>query len=399
MPQKKNPFSAGASALGYNYQQRYALWWLLGASEEAECQIERDDDVDLTAQGQQALGSLKHKAKGDFLTDLSLDFWKSVRIWVERFKENPKSTNKARFVLFTTSKISTDSILENFLPAANVSEDLSGELMAKGASSKSDFILSVVSDLETLTVYEREDFFSRIKIFDSEPRIDELPQRIRNMYMKAVPSVYREAVYESLEGWWFDLTIKMMTGDRDIPIIGMEVSEKLQSIAAQYREDNLSTDYEFVDPNEEPDAENDDRNFVKQLRSIGISSDRIKRSIVDYYRATEQRSEWVRVDLKLDGELERYDERLVEEWGRQREIIWEAIQDTTEENELRSVGKKLLDTLTTTDSERLRIRPRVTATFVLAGSYHILANEDEPLVHWHPHFRRRVREIFGGGEE
>ncbi len=398
MSSNKNPYSAGAQALGYNYQQRYALWWLLGAPEEAECQIESDDDIDLTDQGQQVLGALKHKAKGDSLTDRSLDFWKSVRIWLEQFKKNPKPTNKARFVLFTTSKIPAGSLLENFLPVANVSGGFSDELILKGASSKSKLIIAVVSDLKTLTSPEREDFFGRLKIFDSEPRIDELPKKIQNLHLRAVPSIYRKVVYESLEGWWFDLTIKMMSGERTTPIIGMEVWEKIQGLGAQYREDNLPIDYEFADPNEEPDAENDSRNFVKQLRSIGISSDRIKRSIVDYYRATQQRSEWVRVDLKLDGELELYDKRLVGEWARQREIIWEAIVDTTPEKELRSLGKKLLDTLTTSDSERLRIRPRVTATFVLAGSYHILANEDEPHVHWHPYFRKRVQEIFGGSE-
>jgi hypothetical protein len=397
MPANKNPFSAGAPALGYNYQQRYALWWLLGAPEDAECQIECDDDIDLTDQGQQSLGSLKHKAVGDTLTDLSLDFWKSVRVWLEHFKKNPQPSNKVRFVLFTTSKISAISLLENFLPAANVSEGFPDNLIEKGARSKSDLILSVVSDLKALTVQEREDFFGRLKIFDSEPRIDELPKKIQNLHLRAVSPIYREVVYESLEGWWFDLTIKMMNGERTTPIIGMEAWEKIWGLAAQYREDNLPIDYEFADPNEEPDAENDSRNFVKQLRSIGISSDRIKRSIVDYYRATQQRSEWVRVDLKLDGELELYDKRLVGEWARQREIIWEAIEDTTPEKELRSLGKKLLNTLTTSDSERLRIRPRVTATFVLAGSYHILANKDEPLVHWHPHFRERVQEIFGGG--
>lgn len=384
--------------MGYSYQQRHALWWLLGAPEAAECQIERDDDVDLTDKSGQALGSLKHKAKGERLTDLSVDFWKSVRIWLERYKINPQPTNKARFILFTTSKVADDSLLENFLPTVSSSEDFIDQLMKKGAASKSALILATVDELNNLAQAAREDFFGRIKIFDSAPRIEELPKKIQSTYLKAVPSVYRNAVYTSLEGWWFDLTVKMMNGERDTPIIGMEVSEKIQSIAMQYREDNLPTDYEFADPAEEPDADNDNRNFVKQLRSIGISSDRIKRSIVDYYRATEQRSEWVRVDLKLDGELELYDERLVQEWDRQREIVWEAIHDTTPETELRSLGMKLLSALTTTDSERLRIRPRVTATFVLAGSYHILANEDEPSVHWHPHFRKRVHEIFGGGK-
>jgi len=398
MSSNNNQFSASASALGYNYQQRYALYWLLSSPEEAECQIECDDDIDLTDETGQALASLKHKAVGDTLTDLSSDFWKSIRIWLTHYKKNPKATNKSRFCLFTTSLVSQESILRFFLPLAAIPDDFLGRLINKATDSKATIIQSVSADLKNLETEQIQDFFSRITIFDSEPRIDDLPAKIQSTYLKTVPSIYRSEVYRQLEGWWFDLTVEMMAGKRPEPVTGLEISEMLSYFAAQYRDDNLPIEFEYAEPSQKPDSQKDNRNFVKQLRAIGIGTERIERAIRDYYRASEQRGEWIRIDLKLDGELERYDDRLVDEWDRQREIVWECVCDDTSDNELNSLGSRLLNGLMTSDSERLRIRPRVTATFVVGGSYHILANEAVPKVHWHPKFKERVEEIFGGSE-
>ena len=81
-----NPFSAAEQALGYLYQPRYALFQLLKLPETTVCLIEKDDDIDFTDPKEgRILASLKHKAPGDTLNDLSPDFWKSVRIWVEYY--------------------------------------------------------------------------------------------------------------------------------------------------------------------------------------------------------------------------------------------------------------------------------------------------------------------------
>ena len=65
--------------------------------------------------------------------------------------------------------------------------------------------------------------------------------------------------------------------------------------------------------------------FIKQLKIIGIeNSTRILvPDLKNYYRAFEHRSQWVRNDLLLVGELSRYEYRLVEEW----EIIFAQMRD------------------------------------------------------------------------
>ncbi len=78
-------YSAGEQGLGYSYQPRFALLHLLQLPEDTAVFIEKDDDLDFVgSDGGKSLASLKHKASGDRLTDLSTDFWKSVRIWLVR---------------------------------------------------------------------------------------------------------------------------------------------------------------------------------------------------------------------------------------------------------------------------------------------------------------------------
>lgn len=171
----------------------------------------------------------------------------------------------------------------------------------------------------------------------------------------------------------------------------------LSSITEQFREDNLPIDFENAEPAEGVNPDSDDRYFVKQLRAIGLRSDRLSRAILDYYRAFEQRGKWQRENVTLTGEVEKYDERLIDEWARIREIVFEELKADTSEEVLQATGRKLLNELSTRDHPNLRIRTDVTATYVVMGSYHMLANEDTPRVHWHPRFLDRMAEILHRG--
>ena len=65
-------FSAGEQGLGYIYQARLALLRLLQLPENTAVFLEKDDDLDfIDCNGGKHLTSLKHKAVGDRLTDLS----------------------------------------------------------------------------------------------------------------------------------------------------------------------------------------------------------------------------------------------------------------------------------------------------------------------------------------
>lgn len=396
-------FSAGEQGLGYLYQSRLALLRLLELCENTAVFLEKDDDLDFVdSDGRKSLASLKHKADGDHLTDLSTDFWKSVRIWLARYKRDGRSASNLRFFLFTTSTVPDTSFLKGFLPPQAEAGDEAATLAEQAdealSRSKSDLIGGIAGEFNNLTPAEKQDFLSRILILDSSPRIEHIPETIKDRHMRSIRREHRDAVFERLEGWWNDEVIKQLTGRRDEGIFGYEVSDKFFALAEEYKLDNLPITFRGKEPAREIDTDNDPRGFVVQLREIGISSSRIRNAILDYYRAFEQRSQWVRENLLVSGEIESYEDRLIDEWKRYRDVVFEEIDDDSAEHVLQQAGKKLYKwaDLQSGNIESLRIRTRVTEPYVTRGSFHILADAaPEPRVYWHPRFLARLGKVLG----
>jgi hypothetical protein len=395
-------FSAGEQGLGYLYQPRFALLQILQLPEETSVFVEKDDDLDFVdVSGRKTLGSLKHKAQGERLTNLSTDFWKSVRIWLTRYKDSRRMESTHRFYLFTTNEVSETSFLREFLPTAIVraADDPSFISLADAAlaETESELIQKIAKNLHALSEAEQIDFWKRITIFDRVPRIDDIPGLIKDRHMRAIRREYRDSVFQRLEGWWHDIVLALLTGKRSLPIYGYEVSDKLTAFADEYKADNLPITFRGKVPDGEIDTDNDDRLFVRQLREIGVSSARIRNAILDYYRAYEQRSAWAREQLLVSGELEEYEDRLEDEWSRYRDVVFEKLDQESAESILREAGQRLYQwaDLESGNISSLRIRERVTEPYVVRGCFHILANiAPLPRIYWHPLFLNRLRELL-----
>jgi len=396
-------YSASEQVLGYIYQARFALLHLLQLPEDTAVFLEKDDDLDFVdGGGGKSLASLKHKAIGDRLADLSTDFWKSVKIWLVRYKRDGRTASNLRFFLFTTGRVSADSFLARLLPNPPVasSEEATLFTLADAALAKSisQLIAPIATAFNELSNPEKQDFFERVMILDSSPRIGDIPSIIRDKHMRSIRREHREFVFERLEGWWTDAVIKQLTGARMEGIFGYEVSDKLSNFAEEYKVDNLPITFRGKEPAEEIDTEADPRLFVAQLREIGISSSRIRSAILDYYRSFEQRSAWARENLLVSEEVEEYEDRLADEWNRYKDVVFEKLTKDCAEDSLREAGATLYNwaEFETGKIESLRIRARVTEPYVLRGSFHILADSSpEPRVYWHPKFLDRLGKVLG----
>lgn len=399
----RDKYAAGEQSLGYIYQARLALLRLLELPEDTAVFLEKDDDLDFVDKdGGKSLASLKHKAIGERVTNLSRDFWKSVRIWLVRYKGDGRCLSNLRFFLFTTSTVSDTSFLRRFLPGQSGTGDEAKTLteLAEEAltGSESQLIGDITKELGELTPTEKDDFLVRIVILDGSPRIEDVPEIIKDRHMRSIRREHRSAVFERLEGWWGAEIIRQLTGSRAEGIVGFEVSDKLSALAEEYKLDNLPITLRGKEPTGGIDTENDPRMFVVQLREIGISSSRIRNAILDYYRAFEQRAEWARENLLVSGEIEDYEDRLVDEWSRYRDVVFEELDEGSAENVLQQAGKELYRWADQQSGsiESLRIRARVTEPYVTRGSFHILADAaPEPRVYWHPRFLDRLGGLLG----
>jgi hypothetical protein len=391
----RSPFSAAEQGLGYIYQARFALLKILAMPESSAVLIEKDDDMEFISEGGvTSLASLKHKATGDKLTNLSPDFWKSVRIWLAYYLQNDRVSSEGRFFLFTTATISQGSFLAMFAEDA-ADDDVRAQAAQRAiAESQSQLIDAIRTELAQLSEDEVRDFYARITVVDAAPRITDIPTLI-DQHLRTIRRESRAALFERLEGWWTDLVIKILSGQREEPVYGYEVSDKLSALAEQYRTDNLPITFRNSLPDGKIDVANDPRVFVEQLRMLELSATRIQNAIIDYYRAFEQRSSWARESLLVSGEIEEYEDRLVDEWTRYREIVCENLNESSADEACLQAGKELYR-WAEMETSMLRIRERVTEPYVVRGAFHILANaRPSPRVYWHPRFLQHLGKLLG----
>jgi hypothetical protein len=385
----KDKYAAGEQGLGYVYQIRYALAHLMSQDESQALLIEADDDVELRdVNGQKTLISLKHKQVGETVGTLSTDFWKSVRIWLDRYVRDGKLACDHAYCMATTSRVTSSSLLRYFLHGADAKPaDFAQQLVTELKGSTAALSAQVKGTLSSLTLAEQDDFLARIVIADSSLRIMELDAAF-TPHLRSVPATFRTDVRERMEGWWLREAIELIQGERK-PITGAEVWAKFAQVNSEYYDARLPITFDEAYPDEGIDAMKDTRQFVEQLRAIGMSSDSLEMAILDFYRAFSQRAHWTRVNALVGGEIRKFEQRLVEEWKRARG--WAMVNAPQNEAEYQAAGRKLYD-WAENQSKGLQIRKDVTEDFVRRGSFHILADEKPtPRVHWHPQFLERLK--------
>lgn len=389
MATKTDKYAAGEQGLGYVYQIRFALAHLMKQDEGQSLLIEADDDVELRdIEGRKTLISLKHKQVGETVGTLSTDFWKSVRIWLDRYVRDGKLACEHSYCMATTARVGAGSMLRYFqVGSASKPADFAAQLIAELKGSKADLSAQVNATLASLSGDEQRDFFERIVIADSSLRIKELDSAFEPL-MRPVVQKFRVDVRERMEGWWLGQAIEVIQGDRE-PITGAEVWAKFASINSEYYDERLPITFEDEYPPEGIDPLEDPRQFVQQLRAIGMPTDSLELAILDFYRAFSQRAHWARVNVLVGGEMKKFERRLVEEWKRAK--AWIKVSEPGNEEQLQEAGRRLYD-WAENQSRGLQIRKQVTEDFIRRGSLHILADEKpDPRVHWHPKFIENLK--------
>ncbi len=161
----------------------------------------------------------------------------------------------------------------------------------------------------------------------------------------------------------------------------LEVELKLDDIRDGLKRDALPLDMEHVVPSAAEMASFDEMRFVKQLQSVGIGGLRLEYAKRDFYRASAQRSRWVRESLLFDDEVGRFEQLLIEEWQPRFAQMCDGLTNGSDSAALRTAGQKLHGWVE--NDARFPIRSQ-TVRFLTVGSYQILA--DDLRVGWHRDF-------------
>ncbi len=395
--ERRGLFSAESSALGYFYQCRIALLETLRRLPEGDhicIGIETLDDVVFERDGTpvEILQTKHHVTSIASLSDASPDLWKSLRIWIEGQANGTIAVN-ARFFLITTA-VCSDGTAAGYLRPHNRDEKRALErLSATATTSTSGTNAPAYAAFTALNDEGRAGLVSAMTVLDASPSIGQLEDRLRQAVFYAVERRFLDSYLQRLEGWWYRRVVKHLLDEHATPILGEELEAEASRIRDQFKVDNLPVDDDIM--RAVVDASGYlERPFVEQLNLINVNYNRVLHAIRNYYRAFEHRSRWLREELLYVGDLERYEDRLVEEWDLMFQQMSDVLGADAAEEEKTRAGQNLYSWVET--GAHHPIRPAVSEPAIARGTYQILA--DDLRVGWHLEFRQRLKALLSHKE-
>lgn len=390
---ERGQYSAAASTLGYFYQCRYALLAALSRLSEGNrirMGIETLDDVVFETDGSplEVFQTKHHINAQASLADASPDLWKTLRIWIDGRCDGSIPAD-AQLFLITTAQCGDGSAASYLQPTGRDEPKALERLSATASTSTNESNRRAYQAFSALAPDDRAHLLNSITILDASPAINELDEKLRQAVFFAVERQFLDSYLQRLEGWWYRRVLAHLLDDKANPILGEELEAEASRIRAQFKEDNLPIDVDILQATVNASGYRD-RAFVEQLKLIEVNQNRILRAIKNYYRAFEQRSRWMREDLLYVGELDRYDDRLIEEWDILFQQMCDALGDeSVEEVKIRAAHELYSWVESGTHS---MIRPGVNEHAIARGTYQILA--DDLRVGWHLEFHERLQSLL-----
>lgn len=386
---------ASEQMLGYLYQVRYALALLLeNDNSDFQISIEKFDDVAFSKDGMpKQLIQLKHHIQRQgSLTDGSTDLWRTLKVWIDVLSDSPDILDGTEFLIVTTA-IAPDGTAASYLKkgknrnAERAYEKLKDVcLKSENKDHKKYYDSFLKTDESTI-----KHLISQICVIDGASDIIDVEKNFRKQIRYSCIPKYENQICERLEGWWYKKAIEALCSGTPIFVTQSQVRSFIVSVSQEYSDDNLPIDIFDIGNLQEDDLSANEKIFYEQLKLICLGNRRMQTALRDYYRAFKQRANWVRNDLLFVNELEKYEQRLIDEW----EHAFAAMEDdlaeysgVTEEEKIKE-GRRLFSEI---EKKDIRIRPKCQEAFVMRGSYHMLANQFK--VGWHIDFYDRLKRLL-----
>jgi hypothetical protein len=374
------------------------LYLLLKAKEKEDpfVKLENLDDVEVGNLNKVELHQTKfHNSKAANLTDAGVDIWKTIRVWSEMTVSQKIDLDNVLLVLVTTSETSPNSALyeltENKTGKKSI-QDIVNRLnevtqiskSGKNPDTKSSGLQSSFDAYNELTDEQKNKLIKSIYIRDNALSFDDLKRQVQSELQFTFLENQIETAFKDLEGWWYEQCIQHLQGNKN------EISLNDTKAYISYLNDKNKSDNLPIDNNirsaEVLETDYVEMCFVKQLQEIGIGEHTMKQSKRDYYRASEQRSKWVREHLIPIEEEYDYEFRLRDDWRDKFSFLQDDIQNDSDEI-VKEKCRQFYKSHYVENYPNIFIRPRVIEIFLVKGSCQMLA--DKQGIAWHPKYLKQ----------
>jgi hypothetical protein len=382
-----NQFDATPSLLGYIYQIRYGLLVSLKKMREVDdpddyfISIETIDDIAFDKNGTpEELLQTKYHSKSGNLSNKSPDIWKTIRVWIDSYKRNQLDLTNCTLFLITSEKVTKGSLAELLSNSFHRNTSSAYEMMKAITKDKpSEKNKEAFAAFGALSEYEQQKFIECIYVLDSSENLIEIEKHLSMNLRGMVKEFQLGALLTRLEGKWFATVINVLERNDGRINLGYLV-EILNDLREQFLPSNLPDDFSSVEI-KDLNIDNESRKFLKQLELIGAGEMLIKKALLDFYRAAEQRSRWIDDGLLRPGELKQYFKKLEEEWLLHFGLA-EAKFELNDSSSKKRLGLEVYSMCQNTGAKP--IRENFMEAYVARGTFHKLS--DQLVIGWHPDF-------------
>lgn len=380
-------YSATPALQGYWYQFDIALLEILKIKNNnsfVSLSIESIDDIVVENNGTpEAVIQVKHHNKQSNLTNTSTDLWKTLNIWCDLLLQD-KIEEKSVLYLITTQSI-TENTIAYYLSKKDIDKAKTA-ILETIQSSNNNTNKPFYDKFNKLNEQKQKFLLERISIIDNSFSFDEINKELEEILYYADTKNIKNFV-KRLKEWYYNKISEYFSKNEPAYICKNEIDCKIKDLIEQNRIDNLPI-YDEIDSNEIDNQQFNNRMFVKQIDILQFNKDNKKlRAIKDYYKSCEYRSRWVREGKLNPNLLEKYNNKLLEEWEIRFENEIENIHSNTTEEEKRIIGRKVFKWME--ESSYSINGKNFNEPFITRGSYHILA--DELKVGWHPKYKELLQ--------
>ncbi|HJU13553.1 MAG TPA: ABC-three component system protein, partial [Candidatus Nitrosotalea sp.] len=312
--------SAQASFLGYEYQTLQALLLISPSGQtDAAVYLEIFDDVTFEngdyKEVMQTKFSLNDETK---ITSKDQSFWKTIRNWMDIIEMGLVSTEEYVFTIITTRK-TDDEIILLFTENPNTRDNKKIlELLTDVAKTIDNTrINSTIERFLKLGPIKQRKIVDKIRILTNQPDIEQIQKEIERHLIGYTLPAFKDSFFDAIYGWWYRQVIHRLSHDVSEPLTQQSLIEVMGRQRSLQAADVLPIHFDNAELTENIFDAYATSKFVEQLKIIDLEDSSILKSILHYYKASEQRSRWFRVLNDTASLLDKYDSELKEKYDSQ----------------------------------------------------------------------------------
>lgn len=390
---------ASAAALGFYYQSQFALLTLMSQPDnDAGVAVERLDDVELKANGQQLLFQLKHSVQDNPppVTLASVALWKTIKVWIDALPL--VSLADTTFHLVSVGKVPDKSPLSALCDMQSDREALLSAMIEEaqrvvderaGATDGKARHAARAPGCEAFLALDpavRLSLLRRIRIQQESVTIDKIPDRVAR-WLHLLPKQQRLQAAERLLAWWDQQVVYTLCGKRERIIQRSELEQCISSIIAQLEEERLVADFDVMPHPEDYKA---DGMLYRQIELVGGKPSDVTKAVREQWRAKEQRAKWITDNPQMRSKIATYDAKLTEHWS-DRHVRMTEDCEGLDPAQVQAQGLDLLRwTHDFAPNQVEPIAPSWQGHYYVRGTYQVLAIDLQ--VGWHADYRKLLKE-------